>query len=143
MILSEVQRLLPHRTVTQKMIKTFRDNLPIVQIGKQSRRRFKRIPFYAKNVNACWAMDTAFLRDLSGKNQNNSAIIVAVDVFSRYAHAYSCKGATADSVINALRQFIDESGAIPQSMVTDLGCVDHRIIWSHLLDHLSFQDRVS
>ncbi len=51
----EVRKELPSVRVTQAVVKKFLQSEPKIRIGAARRRRFRRVPFYAKTVDACWA----------------------------------------------------------------------------------------
>ncbi len=126
----EAQKLVPHKTISLKDVEQYRASQPKIQISRQKRQRFPRVPIYASKPNECWGCDTGFLPDLSSMNNGEGCILVFIDVFTRMMHVRTCKKPTAAGVVGALQSIFQETGLKPGTLFSDLGkfCCTYAII---------------
>ncbi len=118
-IYKAARKLVP--SITRQDVKEWRKLNAKVQITRQTRSRFPRVPIFAREENQCWAADSAFLPSLAKKNPGNSTIIVVLDVFTRKCYARTCKTASSKAAATIFRDIFDEAKATPKSLFTDLG----------------------
>lgn len=116
----EAQKL-TEKQISLQDVKNFYKENPKIQITRSSRRRFPRVPIYAEAPNKVWACDTAYMKELSAKNDNQGFLIVLVDVFSKMVYARPCKNIRAPTVLAILQSIIEEADAKPEVLFSDLG----------------------
>ena len=89
-------------------------------LTRGARRRFARSRVIVDGVDSQWDMDLMDMKDLSQHNYDNKYILVAIDIFSRFAHAQPVKSKKGIDVVSALTEIL--SGARKAKTVrTDRG----------------------
>ena len=82
--------------------------------------RFPTRPVAARALNEIWTMDLAIMgADVT--DPQFTALLVVVDVYSRYARGAPLKSKTGAEVLSALREICELIGAYPKKLWTDQG----------------------
>lgn len=76
-------------------------------LHKITRKNFLRRKIIAPKPRVILSTDLMDMRKLAKHNNNNNYVLVAIDVFSRYAKALPIKSKTSDSMVNALKLILE------------------------------------
>lgn len=88
--------------------------------NRPARQRFKRSRVIASGINDLADIDLADFSKLSRFNKKYNFLLVAIDVFSRFAKVRPLRDKTATSVLSAL-QGIYDTGPFPRKIRSDRG----------------------
>ena len=88
-------------------------------LQKPVRRHFQRVKVVVSDINEQWDMDLADMQSLAKENDKIRYLLVAIDIFSRFARVYPLKDKTGKSVANALETMF--ATVHPQKVRTDAG----------------------
>lgn len=117
LIQRQVNSRLPKRLqLTQNEVREYRQSNPVVQLFRKRLKKGPRQIVYAKRINDCWHIDTAYL-DEAGKTK---LFLVAVDVLSRRKIVEEIPRCTSNAVATVLEQIFTEHGQ-PNMLCSDLG----------------------
>lgn len=89
-------------------------------VNRFVRRKFQRSRVIAYGVNDMVDVDLADFSRLSRYNKGINYLLVAIDVFSRFAKVRILRDKTAESVVSAFKSLYG-SGPLPRKIRTDLG----------------------
>lgn len=90
-------------------------------LHKPAIHKFKRRHVYSKNINDFIQIDLADMQSLSRYNDGNRFILVAIDVFSKRGYAQPLKGKSAQFVVPALTNILDQMFPRPHFCQFDRG----------------------
>ena len=91
------------------------------ELLKPKLKKFPRRGIFSPNVDRIWTMDLMVVEKYSKQNKNYKYILVALDVFSRFAWARPLKTKTGKEVTGALRDIFTKSGRKPSRIWSDDG----------------------
>ena len=89
-------------------------------LTRGARRRFKRSRVIVDGVDSLWDMDLMDMVDLSKQNDGYKYVLVAIDVFSRFAHVQPVKSKKGQDVVDALTRLLSGPRK-PNTVRTDRG----------------------
>ena len=89
-------------------------------LSKGVRRSFERSRVIVEGIDSQWDADLADMASLSESNDGFKYLLVAIDVFSRYAWCSPLKTKTGSEVANGLRKIL-KGGRRPKALRTDKG----------------------
>ena len=82
-------------------------------------KEFRKVKsFYRNNI---WSADLVEMIPYAKENDNFKYILTIVDVYSKFAYCVPLKDKTAESVTNAFKYIIEETGFKPEFLWTDSG----------------------
>lgn len=87
-------------------------------LQKPARRRFTRAKVVVSDINEQWDVDLADMQSLSKEN-GARYLLVAIDIFSRFARVYPLKNKTGKEVAKGLEQMFQS--AQPKKIRSDAG----------------------
>ena len=91
------------------------------ELLKPKLKKFPRREIFSPNVDRIWTMDLMVVEKYSKQNKNYKYILVALDIFSRFAWARPLKTKTGKEVTGALRDIFTKSGRKPSRIWSDDG----------------------
>ena len=106
--------------ISRDEIKTFLEKQDTYTVNRFVRRKFRRSRVIAYGINDLVDADLADFSRLSKFNDNVKFLLVAIDVFSRFAKVLPLKDKTAVSVLSAFES-VYGSSPFPRKLRTDLG----------------------
>ena len=106
--------------ITRDQIKHWLDKQENNTLFTPVRRKFKRRKIITSGVDTEWAVDVAYVDNISEYNQNVKYLLFCIDVFSKYLFIEPLKGKSGADVVKAL-QSVFEKGRIPVSIHVDKG----------------------
>lgn len=106
--------------ISRDDIRKFLETQDVYTVNRPVRRRFARNKVIAHGLKDQYDMDLCDLSRLARFNQNVKYLLVAVDVFSRFAFVRPLKNKSAESVLKALES-IFKGDNIPRRVRTDHG----------------------
>lgn len=89
-------------------------------LSKGIRRSFERNRVIVEGIDSMWDMDLADMVSLSDSNDHYKYLLVAIDVFSRFAWCVPLKNKTGSVVASGIRKILKGSRR-PKSIRTDKG----------------------
>ena len=90
-------------------------------LNKQARRKFPRNRTTAFYIDEVWQMDLIEMPNISESNDGARYILVAIDVFSKYAFAKPMPNKSGPVVMQTFQDILRESGRKPTKIHTDMG----------------------
>lgn len=105
--------------ITRKDVKNWLSSQLTYTLHKKARRRFKRNPVVAENINENFQADLVDLKEFSKSNNNFNYILTVIDVFSKKAWAVPVKSKTASEVTEAMERIL--KNVVPLKLQTDKG----------------------
>ena len=106
--------------ISRDEIKTFLEKQDTYTVNRFIRRKFRRSRVIAYGINDLVDADLADFSRLSKFNDNVKFLLVAINVFSRFAKVLPLKDKTAVSVPSAFES-VYGSSPFPRKLRTDLG----------------------
>lgn len=106
--------------ISTEDIATFLQKQDTYTANRPARQRFKRSRVIAYGINDLVDIDLADFSKLSKFNKKYKFLLVAIDVFSRFAKVVPLRDKTATSVLSAL-QGIYGTGPVPHKIRSDRG----------------------
>jgi len=91
------------------------------EIHHRARRNFPRRKVVVYRKDEIWAIDLAQMNAFEEFNDGYKYILCIIDVFSKYAWCVALKNKTTDTVLNAVKHIIEESGREPEKIWVDRG----------------------
>ena len=90
-------------------------------LNKTARKKFPRNKTTAFYIDEVWQMDLIEMPNMAESNEGTRYILVAIDVFSKYAFAKTLINKSGPVVMEALKNMLRESGRKPSKIHTDMG----------------------
>ena len=103
-----------------KRIKKWLQNIESYSLNKAVRKTYKKNRVVTTGINDQWDADLADYQKLSRHNDEYTFLLVAVDLFSRFALVQPLKKKTNAEVIAGFRRMFRERG-VPRAIRTDAG----------------------
>jgi len=88
---------------------------------KPVQRKFKRRKYIVKGIDSLWQADLADFKAISKWNNDNSYVLIVIDVFSKHLWAQPVKSKTAKDVLSAFKKILMHTERKPESFMTDKG----------------------
>ena len=101
-------------------IKQWLQSVDTYTVHRGVRHNFPRSRVITSGINDLFDIDLVFMRDLKRYNKGYQYLLLAIDVFSRYAYAFPLKSKKPEEIISSLKQLFAQ-GAIPTSIRSDNG----------------------
>jgi transposase InsO family protein len=108
------------KTVTRKKVKAFLSAQRGYVLHKPVIRKFQRSKIFAPFKNALWESDLTDVANLKRNNGGVRFLLVAVDVFSKYAYAQPLISKHGKTVASAFQRILSKSNH-PRQLRTDQG----------------------
>jgi len=89
-------------------------------LTKAVRRKFQRSRVIVEGLDSQWDVDLMDMKDLASDNDGYKYVLIAIDVFSRYAFCAPVKSKASKDIISALEN-VFEGPRRPRVMRTDKG----------------------
>ena len=106
--------------VTRKEIKKWLSKQDTHTLFRPVRRKFKRREMITSGVDSQWALDVAYVDNISENNQNVKYLLFCIDIYSKYLFVEPLHGKTGTDITNALQR-IFKKGRQPFSIHVDKG----------------------
>lgn len=91
-------------------------------LHKRLRKNFQRRSYNVTNINDLWEIDLMDLKSLKHNNNNHTFVLVAIDVFSKYAYAEPMKSKSGDDASKAFSAILRRTnGCLPITVQSDRG----------------------
>ena len=107
-------------TIGRYRIRKWLQNQESYSLTRGARRKFDRSRVIVEGIDSQWDMDLIDMVNLAGENDGYKYILVAVDIFSRFAHCEAIQNKKGVDVTNALRRMFSGSRK-PKTVRTDKG----------------------
>jgi hypothetical protein len=117
---SNLRRVL-NRSVKTKDIKQFLQGQEAYTVHRSVRRKFKRDRVFVTNISDLWEMDLMDMPSHKDWNQGVGFVLVAIDVFSKYAWVRPLKDKSAQNVRAALESIFSTLQHTPLKIHVDKG----------------------
>ena len=95
-------------SLTKSEVKRWLSGQLVYTLHKPARRRFKRNPVIAENINENFQADLVDMQKFASVNKNNRYILTVIDVFSKYAWGKPLKNKSSSSVVEAMQSVLNE-----------------------------------
>ena len=79
-------------------------------LHRQVRKKFPRRSYHVSNVDDLWEIDLMDLRTLRSDNDDNTSVMVVIDVFSKFAFAEPQEKKNASCVCEGFRNVLNRAG---------------------------------
>lgn len=107
---------------TRQQVKEFLAKQKVAQLHKPTAKNKKlQNPITSVNPDFEWQMDLLDFSKFYHKNQGYKWILIAIDIFSRFAHAVALKSKTTADVEVGLKKLLQDNQTIPKIISTDDG----------------------
>lgn len=94
----------------------------VYNLHKQPKRKFKRRKVIVSGINAQWQADLIDMSKHAKHNKGNTFLLTVIDVFSKKAYAKPLQRKNSESVTNAFRSILSDSGGKkPYTIQVDKG----------------------
>ena len=91
-------------------------------LHRQVRKKFPRRSYHVSNIDDLWEIDLMDLRTLKSDNDDNTFVMVVIDVLSKFAFAEPLKKKNASCVCEGFRNVLDRAGGrLPIILQSDRG----------------------
>lgn len=110
-----------NKKITKKKDKEWLRGQRVYALHRPAVKNFRRNRVYAKSIDSLWELDLIDLQSLKKFNKNYRYLVTCVDVLSKYAWVLALKDKTADSLLEAFKVNLKESGRQPEKIHTDRG----------------------
>ena len=97
------------KNITHALVKEFLNKQEAHQLSKKYIKPKQYIPIIAKYPHEIIQIDLLDLSNLSTTNSYYNFILIAVDVFTRYAYFKPLKNKSSDSVLTAIKDIVNQS----------------------------------
>ena len=108
-----------NKNINQKKFKEWSKKVPAITLHKPARKRFPRRKVLVFATGDLFQIDLMDFQSLSKFNNGFKFVIVAIDVFSKFAYAVALKRKTAKEVLRGLKVIIQD--IIPKKIQADRG----------------------
>jgi len=108
-------------TIRLKDINEFLSRQNTYTQHKPIRRVFPRNKIVATGIDSHWQADLCDMRKLKHQNSHYQYILTVVDVLSKHCFAEPIKYKKPQDVTKAFKRILEQSGRIPESLMTDQG----------------------
>lgn len=109
------------KRITLKFIKRWLAKSDVYTTHRKVIRRFPRNKTVSSGLNVNWQSDLAQMEALSRENNSFKFLLIAVDVFSRYAYVVPIKSKSAESMVKGFKELFKQAGTAPQNLQSDRG----------------------
>ena len=116
---SGVGTFLKNNNVDKKQFKKWSQTQSTITLHKPRRIKFPRLKTIAIGAGKQFQIDLIDMQRYAESNNGARYILVALDVFSRFAYVETIKNKTADSVYNALEKILKKK--CPRYLQSDFG----------------------
>ena len=106
---SGVGTFLKNNNVDKKQFKKWSQTQSTITLHKPRRIKFPRLKTIAIGAGKQFQIDLIDMQRYAESNNGARYILVALDVFSRFAYVETIKNKTADAVYNALEKILKKS----------------------------------
>lgn len=107
--------------ITRKEVKAWLMTQQSYTRHKQARKKFQRNKVRAEGIDDLWQIDLADVQNIAKYNNQNRFLFTCIDVFSKFAWVIPLKNKNADTVLDAFKKIINESGRKPNNLQSDQG----------------------
>ena len=97
------------------------DKIEATELHKRALKKYERRPVEVAGIDDTWAADLVEMGEFSKENRGIKYLLTVIDVLSRYAWAIPMKDKKAETVLEAMKKIISESGRSPQKLWVDQG----------------------
>ena len=91
------------------------------EIHHRVQRKFPRRKVSVMRKDEIWAMDIAQMNAFESHNNGYKYILCIIDVFSKFAWSVPLKTKNAETILNATKKIVKESGREPEKIWVDKG----------------------
>lgn len=102
-------------------VEKFFESQDTYTLHKPIRRNFKRNKTVASGIDSDWQADLCDMFKVKKFNKNHAYILTVIDVFSKFAWAEPLINKKPESVVQAFKKIVKESGRKPWRLLTDKG----------------------
>ena len=107
--------------IDRQTLKKWLQDDDLYQLHKPSRKTFPRRPIIVQGIDHLWQADLSDVSSLKNYNNGNRFLLFVIDSFSKFAWVRPMKDKTAQSITQAMRSILDDSGRKPLHFQTDKG----------------------
>ena len=108
-----------NKGITYDEVRNFIQNQESSQLFKKKKRIAHYFPITANFKFEILQIDLVDMSDIATANKNYKYLLVAIDVFSRYAFVYPLRSKSAEYITEVMQELIEETA--PTIINTDLG----------------------
>ena len=91
------------------------------ELHKPVKRKFRRRKVIVNNIDEVWSADLIEMQEFSNKNDGFRYMLNIIDVLSKYAWSIPLKNKKAETVLEGIKNVIQESGRSPEKIYVDQG----------------------
>jgi hypothetical protein len=91
------------------------------ELHKPITNKFDRRKVHSNGIDEIWSMDLVDMSQYAKENKDFKFMLNIIDVFSRYAWSTPLKNKSAETVLEAFENVMDQSKRIPQKIWVDQG----------------------
>jgi len=102
----------------KKVLQVLR-KLKAYSLHKDVRRKFKRRRILVNFRNQTWGSDLKDISSIAKENNNNTFILVVIDILSKKGYMVPIKDKTSKSMIRAFKIIFKQAGAKPMYIFSD------------------------
>ena len=106
--------------LTIKEIKNFLSGIYSYTIHRPTRKPKYRNPTYVYNIREQIQLDLLQISNISSHNFGYNFILIAIDIFSRFAWAKLLKTKSSKEVLARFKDILHEAGTYPKTIVTGI-----------------------
>ena len=118
-VLTEARKRDP--SITLEDVKTFLEKQDTYTLHKPVQRKFPRNKTIAVGIDSDWQADLCEMKSVKKFNDGFTYILTVIDVLSKYAWAEPIPNKKPESVVEAFKKILKESGRKPWRLLTDKG----------------------
>ena len=90
-------------------------------VHKLARKKFKMRPVKVLFLNKVWGSDLGDISSITEFNNCNNFVLVAIDIFSKFAYTRMLKDKSNEGMIKAFKSIFREAGKMPAYLWTNHG----------------------
>ena len=110
-----------NKKITKKYVQEWMRGQRVYSLHRPMIKNFRRNRVFAKTIDSLWEIDLINLQSLHKYNKNYKYLVTCIDVLSKYAWVVAMKNKSADSLLEAFKTILKESGRKPEKIHTDRG----------------------
>lgn len=91
------------------------------EIHRSVRKNFIRRKYKQSGINHIWEIDLADMSKYSKENNNNTFLLMVIDIFSKYLYVIPLKSKNAQNVTEGMRKIFEQAKTSPKMIGSDRG----------------------
>lgn len=131
--LGGIARLSVNSQTNRALVKEWLSSQDAYTLHRNIRWKFPRRKTVSVGIDHIWQLDLADFTSLSRFNDNFKFVLIAIDIFSRFAFACPSKDKSAASVVDAFTSILNSTNRLPTHIQTDKGREFHNVLFQSLL----------